>query len=383
MNEIWKTTTINSDYEVSNMGNIRSNKRNKQRLLKPFSSSIKNQNERGGYLSVRLLENGEERNYPIHRLVAMAFIDNPYNLPQVNHKNGIKNDNRAENLEWCDNSYNIWHSYNILGNTSYTDRKVCQYTKDGELIKEWASAHEIEKVLGFNASYISIVCKKQGYRKTAYGFSWRFANDITNNKVEYNKTSPVVQISKYGEKLKTFNSVRDAALEVGVLDGGISGVCMKRKSGYNYAGGYLWRYVDDYNENEFGYYIDKTFIQMTMNNIFIAEYNGTHELVDKGGYDLVKVIMCCKGDRNSTSGCKWCVKEEGDKTRKTKREKVVVQLDKKMTYIAEYESAVIAAKSTNTHATHIGESCKSLLKSSCGGYYWLYKDDYINLKENK
>ena len=383
MNEIWKTTTVNSDYEVSNMGNVRSNKTNKQRLLKPFSrGSAKKNNKKGHYLCVRLLTNGEEKDYAIHRLVAMAFIDNPNNLPQVNHKNGIKNDNRVDNLEWCDNSYNIWHSYNVLGNTNYKERKICQYTKKGEFIKEWESARDIEVSLGFSASAISSVCRKKDYRKTAYGFKWYYVDD-DNHKVEYANTSHVVQISKYGEKIKVFDTIKDAALEVGVLDGGISGVCLKRKRGYNYAGGYLWRYVDDYDENEFGYFKDKTFIQMTMANIFVAEYKGTHELVDKSGSDLVKVIMCCRGQRNSTNGYKWCIKEEEVKTRNTKREKAVVQLDKGMNYIADYKSAVIAAKATNTHATHIGDSCKTFGKRTCGGYRWMYKDDYIHLIENK
>ena len=377
MEEIWKTTTVNKDYEVSNLGNIRSNKSKTPKLLKPFrrGGHYAKEEERGFYLSVRLLHKGIEQDYAVHRLVALAFIPNPKNLPMVNHINGVRNDNRVENLEWCDGSYNIWHSYNILGNKNGTNRPIMQYTKEGEFIREWESAADAEKELGVDASSISAVCQRQKYRNVASGFIWRYKGD-DDVAIQYDKFSPVVQISKYGERLETFNSVRDAAKAVGVTDGGVTGVCMKRPRGYNYAGGYIWRYEEEYDDNEFGYFVNKTFIQMTMNNIFVAEYKGTHDLVDRGGFELVKVLMCCRGKRNSTNGFKWCIKEEGLKTRTSRREKPVVQLDKNCNFIAEYRSAVDAAKKNNLHSTHIADCCIQGLHRTSGGYRWMYKEKY-------
>jgi len=112
-----KWIKINNDYEVSNMGRVRSlDKRfirkdgikslRHGKVLKPNISTT-------GYLYVAIYTDEIPKTPKIHRLVAKAFIPNPNNFDIVNHKNGIKTDNRVENLEWCNQSFNVQHALKL------------------------------------------------------------------------------------------------------------------------------------------------------------------------------------------------------------------------------------------------------------------------------
>lgn len=131
-----------------------------------------------GYLMIILSKNHRRKLKYIHRLVAEAFISNPNNLPEVNHKDGIKNNNIVSNLEWCSRLENIKHIYvNGLKRTGkylYNARSVCQFTLDNELIAQYDTQTEASKRTKIAQSDISRCCR--GKRNNAGGYIWKYAN---------------------------------------------------------------------------------------------------------------------------------------------------------------------------------------------------------------
>lgn len=97
---MWKTIDFEPNYEVSTLGEVRSSK---TKLVKSLRSC------RGGYLRVTLYPSG--KTYHVHRLVALTHLNKVEGLDVVNHKDGVKTNNRVENLEWCDHKYNVNHAY--------------------------------------------------------------------------------------------------------------------------------------------------------------------------------------------------------------------------------------------------------------------------------
>lgn len=111
MSEIWKDIPgYEGKYQVSNKGCVRSLLFHNAKGVKRIGY-LRQAKDGKGYLRCALSKNNVLRTFKVHRLVASAFIPNPNDYPQVNHINGIKHDNRAENLEWCDNSMNQIHAY--------------------------------------------------------------------------------------------------------------------------------------------------------------------------------------------------------------------------------------------------------------------------------
>ena len=181
--EVWKTAVYDGEpyegFEVSNLGRIKSlnyNHTGKPKLLKPYEDTC-------GYLTVKLSKNRKSKNCRVHRLVAEAFLDNPDNLPEVNHIDEDKTNNfvflnedgtvnkEKSNLEWKNPKENSNHGTRNERIAKALSKKVLQLSLSGELIREWPSIAECGRN-GFDQSCVCLCC--QGKRKTHKGFRFEY-----------------------------------------------------------------------------------------------------------------------------------------------------------------------------------------------------------------
>lgn len=183
MVEVWKDIPgYEGLYQISNLGRVKSLERWVQNYgkLQHHPEKIKVPANRGdGYQALILYKDNKGKNRYIHRLVAEAFLPNPNNKMTVNHVNGNKSDNRAENLEWSTYAENNKHAYDTGLNDETHRRnrkgsfKVAQYDKDMNLIKEYPSIREAERQTGIDCQSICLGIKK-GWKYG--GFIWKISN---------------------------------------------------------------------------------------------------------------------------------------------------------------------------------------------------------------
>lgn len=173
--EIWKKVPEWEDlYEVSNLGRVRSfdrkmlSKSKYWRILK--GKVLKIAQHYDGYCVVRLCRHPIQKDYFIHRLVAKAFLPNSENLKEVNHRNGLRNDNRLENLEWISPLQNVHYSRDILreGRPPGATLTVADVREILRLSKEGLSAREIAERFNVHAASI---------RRIKRGATWKHLAD--------------------------------------------------------------------------------------------------------------------------------------------------------------------------------------------------------------
>lgn len=244
--EIWKDIIdYEGLYQVSNLGRVKSLNYHREHFEKVLIPAINIY----GYFRVNLCKNGKTKNFSVHRLVAQAFIPNPNNYPQVNHKKEFEKDNNCvENLEWCTQKYNCNYGTakeRTAQHTDYRKRseklmiKVYQYDFEGNLIKEWKSASDAGRN-GFSLQCIQTCCNHKR-SKTHKGYIWSYEK-IEKEKIikmsEF-KFRKIIQKTLDNKPIKIWNTIKEITEQLKINKSCICGCCTgKLKT----SGGYKWEY---------------------------------------------------------------------------------------------------------------------------------------------
>ena len=185
MNEVWKNIDgYEGKYQISNLGRVKSLQRwsgtkyyNREQILNNYV------NKKNGYVYVYLTKNNKSKNIRLHKIVADAFIPNPNNLPQINHKDGNKQNNCFENLEWCSCSYNIKDMY----------RRHGKYENDKIIIDKYKalkSCSKVGKLFGLSGENIRQILIRNNIERNRGGNNDAKISGINNNRsitMDYSK----------------------------------------------------------------------------------------------------------------------------------------------------------------------------------------------------
>lgn len=242
-------------YEVSNLGNVDSlnnyHRKQKRKRLKPKLDIH-------GYYCVCLSNKQKIKRFKIHRLVAMCFIPNQNNLPCINHKDENRQNNRADNLEWCTYQYNNTYGSRIEKMKDKICIPVIQLTKDGDFVARYNSIEEASCLNDLEHRNISVVCS--GKRDFAGGYRWRYEDEEKHQKaiekrIERKETKikncaartkklskPVLQFLVNGTFIKEHKSIKEASNNTICSIGSIVDCCKGRIKSIH---GYIFKYKED------------------------------------------------------------------------------------------------------------------------------------------
>lgn len=172
MKEIWKDITgFEGLYQISNLARIKSlpkkiGARNKGETFLKYKFNP------AGYPIVGLCKDSKYKWFLVHRLTAIYFIPNPNNYPQINHKDGNPLNILLDNLEWCNQKHNMWHSYYVLNKKHFINRPIRQLDLFGKLVRIFPGVQNASKVLNKNVSGIHAALNRKS--KKGYGFKWEY-----------------------------------------------------------------------------------------------------------------------------------------------------------------------------------------------------------------
>lgn len=177
-------------YEVSNYGRFLSIGREyvnsngirhclKTKLIKPYKHN-------SGYLAVCFRKDGKSIRFLAHRVVAFVFIPNPNNLPQINHIDENKKNNKSDNLEWCSAIYNLEYGTRRQREKETKSKPINCYTKDGVFVKTYSSiTNAALHLTQSKKSCGNISACARGLTRSSYGYVWRFVDNGKNRFIGY------------------------------------------------------------------------------------------------------------------------------------------------------------------------------------------------------
>jgi len=344
--EEWRIIEDFPNYSVSNFGNIKNIKTNKLMKL----------NVKGGYNTISLINNNSKKSFKVHRLVALSFIENPENKPEVNHKNKNKMDNSMINLEWVTRKENNQHKSIGLIYKSNKNKPINRLDKSsGDILEnfnsieeagEWAYKNNL--TTNSHNGRNSIGNCLNGLSSSAYGFRWEYKKIDDKNNEEWREINP----------LKIFNDEKISNKKYFVSTLG------RFKNSYG-------TIMENYKVNENGYirvYIyNKTFtLHRLVALTFLENPENKEQVNHKDGNKLNNSVNNLEFVTNTENQLhKFKMGLGNNYTRK------IGQYDLEGNFIKEFKSIISASKELNTSTSNI----KGVLinkRKTAAGFIWKY-----------
>lgn len=365
-NEIWKELIINNrTISVSNFGRVKS-----YAVIK--TGYILKQNINGSdYLSIRI----ENKTKLVHRLVLTAFEGCPDENLLVDHIDTNRQNNKLENLRWVTHRENMNNELSIqkiressLKQEHYS-HKVAQYdASTGQFLKLYESVTETVKELNVGEIALRDACCHNGYSD---GYLWKYIDDENDipKFVEPYEDSRIISVNQYdmkGNLIKTFNSIMDVEIDLGLNRSNIT-QCCKRTYGYQSVGGYQWRYsddCDDISEYSMKEIIFENLVNMyDIDGKFIKQFRNIKTAEKETGCSSIR--FCCSDKYTKytqSGGYQWRYAKDKDDTADIEpldkignASKLVNQYDMYGNFIKQFETVASAEKETG--CCYIGKIC--------------------------
>jgi|LauGreDrversion2_5_1035112.scaffolds.fasta_scaffold04422_2 hypothetical protein len=339
--EVWKQIDDYDHYEVSSFGNIRNTKTG--RVLKAAA--------KGGYYCVGLCKNGGSQTSAVHRLVAKAFLPNPEDKPQVNHKDKNGLNNSLDNLEWTTNRENSIHRSNGVQQTTNQNLEICKVdATTNEIIEQYSSIEDGARSILLDGKYkfnnvrsgISMVINKR--QETAYGYKWRKVQESTLENEEWREIVIEGKDSEgyFVSSLGRFKNRK--------------GVIMKDYKPHHSGYIYLRVNIDKYALHRL---VAQTFIPNPDNKPFVNHIDGNKT---NNSVSNLEWVTCAENNlHNHKAGLLKCYSRK------------IVQYDLEMNELKRFNKILDASKELNLSYSGI----KAVLykkQNTSGGFIWKYLD---------